>query len=235
MDNKAGGSITEKIKDRLAGFLGGREDAAAFSNGSKGYEDSPLNGLKATILSMDWEISDEIFEALIEETNRLEKKYENDKEILLFLQLLRSAGKYIKKRKAEAHPGAVSFLNSVYVSLEQVVLSDDISLEEKRQKLLDRVEEFKKLKEQVALQKRDAAISDGAIPSGETKHVLVEEEDEPVGIGTGPPEKIKSDLSKDIGGMIPPEALDHILTEIRRIIKSEFVALKEELKKQDGP
>jgi len=97
-------------------------------------------------------------ERIEEQIGKLENVHRHDKDILLFLQLLNSVGKYIKKRKVNAHPDAIKLLNSVYDSLENVLSSPNISSDEKRQKLLDQVGAFKKLKEQIAQKKSESDI-----------------------------------------------------------------------------
>ncbi len=135
--------------------------------------------------------------------------YKHDKDILLFLQLLNSAGKYIKKRKVNAHPDSIKLLNSVYDSLEKVLLSQNISPEEKRQKLLDQVEAFKKLKKKIYLKKTGVTMKKKARPS----------------------EKPMEEVLSDMSSMNPQEALAYILAEITQVIKAEFKALRKELKK----
>ena len=51
------------------------------------------------------------------------------------IKLLSSVGKYIKVNKGKAHPDAIKVLNSVFTSLEKVLLSKDIA-EGEREKIL---------------------------------------------------------------------------------------------------
>ena len=124
-------------------------------------EDSPIRELKSTILSIDWEITDEIMTKLTEQIGRSRDAYKNDKAIVLFLQLLDSVGKYIKTNKANTHPDAIKLLNSVYTSLEKVALSKGISSAEKEKTLLFEVKRFKKLKEKMVKElKEDKDMQD---------------------------------------------------------------------------
>jgi len=90
-------------------------------------DNSPLKELKSVVLSLEWEISDQVMQRLSEEIASLEKTCKNDKIVVAFLQLLSSLGKYIQKKQAEAHPDSISLLNSVYESLEEVMLSDALA------------------------------------------------------------------------------------------------------------
>jgi pilus assembly protein FimV len=209
LKNKEDGPISSKVKDRFGEIFDEHEKDDAMTVNGNNFEDAPITGLKTTLLSIDWEISDEVLRTLIEEIGRLETVYKHDKDILLFLQLLNSVGKYIKKRKVNAHPDAIKLLNSVYDSLEQVLLSKNISSEEKRQKLLDQVEAFKKLKEQIALKKTGVAINKKEVPS----------------------EKPMEEVLSDTGNMNPQETLALVLAEITQVIRAEFKALRKELKK----
>jgi len=226
-------ALAEEVQSRLKDLFGEKEEAStsmenekisvpmeaeetpASGEASVVPEDSPIRGLKTAILSIDWEISDELLNVLIEEIGKLENRYKDDKDLLLFLQLLGSVGKYIKKRKVNAHPGAIKVLNSVYNSLEEVLVSESITGAEKREKLLVQVEEFKKLKEQIALKKTDTPKKKDAAVQAERR----------------PTEGIREESSEDMSSMTPQEALAYALSEIRQVIRDEFKALKEELKK----
>ena len=165
------------------------------------------------------------------EIDRLKVTYKDDKNLLLFLHLLGSVGKYIKKRKVNAHPGAIKLLNSVYNSLEHVLLSKDISEEDKRQALLAQVEEFKKLKEQIALRKADGPEKKKVKPPEDVKPVVAAKvKDKIVQVEPQPSEETRAKLPLDISNMTPQEALAYVLTEVKHIIRAEFKALKEELK-----
>lgn len=203
--DKDDGAVADEVESRLEDLFGESGESAVFVEEDGANEDSPLRGLKTTLLSIDWEISDEVMTALIKEVGRLEGTYKDDKTLLLFLRLLGSVGKYIKTNKANAHPDAIKLLNSVYNSMEKVVLSEGITEAQKKQTLVTQVKEFKKLKEEIALGKADAA---------EEKEVKPVEE-------RMPPEASR---------MPPHEAFVYALEEIKQVINAEFRALRAELK-----
>ena len=222
MDNRSHGNVTDEVESRLADLFGESEENPAFMEDSSIPEDFPLKGLKTTLLSVDWEISDEVMTTLVEEIAKLEDTYNDDKTLLLFLRLLGSVGKYIKANKANTHPGAIKLLNSVYNSLESVLLSEEITDEEKRQTLLVQVKEFKKLKEQIALQKADALKEREAKPPEEIKTVVGEQEEDAAIVEESRP--------PDMSRMPPHEAFVYALEEIKQVINAEFRALRAELK-----
>ncbi|MBW1897710.1 MAG: hypothetical protein JRI61_01475 [Deltaproteobacteria bacterium] len=226
MDTKKGDSLTDAVESRMEGLFEKNGDLPE-SKQDAGTSAAPLiHNLKATVLSIEWEISDGVLTDLIEESVRLEETYRDDKDLLLFLQLLGSIGKYIKKRKVNAHPDAIKLLNSVYNSLEKVLLSRDITEEEKRQILLIQVEEFKKLKERIARRKTDADKGKTVQPPEKTKPIISTDSME-----HGKTEKIKGTLPDDINSMTPQEVLTVVLTEIKHLIRTEFNALREDLEK----
>lgn len=167
-------------------------------------EGSPIRELKAVILAIDWEINDEIMTGLIEQTGRLKEVFKNEKILLLFLQLLGSVGKYIKTRKANAHPDAIQLLNSVYASFENVFLSKDMPQDEKKKILLCEVEKFNRLKKHLTNRKAEAEKKEDAFPE----------------------EKRTADSSQ----MASNQVLIYALEEIKQVIRAEFKALKAEMK-----
>ncbi|MDY6839398.1 MAG: hypothetical protein SWH78_15645 [Thermodesulfobacteriota bacterium] len=222
MDGKNDVGVTDEIENRLEELFeqGGRGHAFVEDGGLP--EHFALRDLKATILSIDWEITDEAVKSLIEESRRLADEYKDDKNTLMFLRLLDSAGKYIRSKKANAHPDAIRLLNSVYNSLEEVFLSEGVTEGEKKRILLGQVEEFKRLKGQIALNKADGAkgkeeqLPEGAAApvKGQRKKVAIPAK------GGGP----------DVSRMAAHEAFAFALDEIKAVIQAEFRALRAELK-----
>jgi len=107
--------------------------------------EAPLNRLKAIVLEMDWEISDENLNKYLSEIQRLIEFYENDRPIYLFFKLHATIGKYMLLKKAQAHPDALKFLYSVYNSLEKAII-DGLPLLDKNKLILHEVNHFKNLK-----------------------------------------------------------------------------------------
>jgi hypothetical protein len=185
-------------------------------------DDSVLRHLKAIVLSIDWEINDETMKGLIDEADRLKDAYEDDRTFVLLFQLLGSVGKYIKNNKAGAHPDSINLLNSIYASLEKVVLSKSITEAARRKELFSQLKKFKQLKDKIGLTKEGTAKKrEVGVPS---KGSDLQEESrqgvEPV------QEVVRSDMSR----MLPHEAFAFALEEIKEVIKVEFKALRAELK-----
>ena len=130
-----------------------------------GDEGSPIAKLKTIILSIDWEINDDILQQLDDELVDLGDIWAGDKIKQIYIQGLNKIGKYIYKEKANAHPKAITLLIAFYHNLEKIVSSDDLmSEEEKKQLLLEDVKKFDQLKIQIA--KYDSAS--GAVGTAAT-------------------------------------------------------------------
>lgn len=112
----------------------------------------PFRLLKSIILSIDWEITEDVMDRLISQVTGLMETYKDDKFVLIFLHLLLELGKYIKKHRGQSHPNSIKTLNSVYNGLEKIFSSKTISDSEKKKILSAEMLKFKTLKEQITLQ-----------------------------------------------------------------------------------
>lgn len=115
----------------------------------------PLSELKNLILSIDWEITDEVLDKLLQQIEDLNMIYKHDKSVLTLLQILNSLGVYIKKNQAKAHPKTFKTLNSVFSSLDKVVLSKDMAAADKNKILNSEMNRYKKLRVQIAQSKAE--------------------------------------------------------------------------------
>ncbi len=122
-------------------------DVDLFEFGSD--EESPISRLKTLVLSIDWEITDEVLLQFNEELLDLQDVWAGDKVRTVYLQALGKISKYIYHEKADAHPNAIKLLLGMYYNLERIVLAEDLSEAEKKQLLLDDIKKFEKLKIQI--------------------------------------------------------------------------------------
>jgi HAMP domain-containing protein len=151
--DKTDDTIAKEVDRRLDYLFGESDESPDFDEDSGDFEDSPLKELKPVVLSIDWEINDEIMTKFMGQLNILKDTYKDDKILLMFLQILGSAGKHIKAKKASADPDVIRLLNSVYASLEKVILSKGMTEAERKKTLRVQVNKFKKVREQIALRK----------------------------------------------------------------------------------
>ena len=123
-------------------------DVDLFEFGSD--EDSAISRLKTLVLSIDWEITDEVLLQFNDEIQDLKDIWANEKIQMVYLQALEKIGKYIFRDKADSHPNAIRLLLSMYYNLERIVLSDELSGAEKKKLLLEDVRRFEKLKKLIS-------------------------------------------------------------------------------------
>ena len=229
MAEKRDSSVTAEVERRLEYFFGESDEGFVSSDDSKDMQETPLRDLKALVLSIDWEITDETMGRFIKQIERCEEFYKQDKDSTLFLQLLGSLGKYIKASGAKAHPNAIKVMKSVYNALEKVALSTDMPDAEREKILLVEVVRFKELKQQIAQRKAEREKKAKARTSKRMESAVEGQEDE----------KKETDVSghtfqktfvADWNRMTPHEAFGYALEEIKQVIKAEFQALRAELR-----
>lgn len=120
-------------------------------------EEYPLAELKNSILSIDWEITDEVLDKLVQQIQDLLTKYEDDKIVKTFLQILNSLGNYIRIHRGKAPPKTFRILNSVFSSLDKVVLSKDMTESAKKKLLRTEMKSYKELRSLTAKSSKSAA------------------------------------------------------------------------------
>ena len=89
-------------------------------------ESSPLTRLKSIILSLDWEINDDILQELDDELNYLQSIWQDDKVAEVYLQGLGKIGNYIRIKGAYAHPNSIKLLLTFFYNFEKITSSDQI-------------------------------------------------------------------------------------------------------------
>lgn len=127
-------------------YYTGSVDLFEFSND----EESPISRLKSLILSIDWEITDEILMQFNEELLDLRDIWANEKINLIYVQALEKISKYIYQKKADSHPSAIKLLLTLYHNLEKIVSSYDLTEEQKKEILLEDVKRFESLKRHIS-------------------------------------------------------------------------------------
>lgn len=199
-------SVSSEVKSRLEELF--REDDGPTHDDifeESENSDDVLRALKAVVLSIDWEINDETMSSLMDQISILKNVYQQDRILLLFLQLLGKLGVYIKAKKANAHPDSIKLLNSTIQSFEKAALDNKLSDSDRKQLLQTEVSRFIVLKEQVSLKKDTQAQAVKSLEKVYPKEIEVEKPD------------------------IPLE-LTIAIEEIKTMIKAEFNDMKAELR-----
>jgi hypothetical protein len=114
-----------------------------------------IKELKAAILAIEWEITDEAMDNLTRTIEPLQEQWVGKKPLLVCLQVIGTLGQYIKKAREKAHPDAINLLHSVFATLETVIT--DESMDDGRKIVLVRgaVEKYNNLKTQLAKRRKE--------------------------------------------------------------------------------
>lgn len=104
---------------------------------------SPLKDMKSIILSIEWEISDQILGQFEDEVNKLYLLYTGDRIIQGFLRILRFLGRYIRVRGVSSNQDSITLLLSVYDHLENVMISEGMTEARKHIILIDNIKKYR--------------------------------------------------------------------------------------------
>lgn len=160
------------------------EEAAAADIEPSGaaYESStgPIDNLKALVFSIDWEITDATMKAFLKEVKQLKEQYKQDRMSLMFLKLHESLGKYIKSKKARAHPDAIKLVASIYHKFEKMLLSPELSESEKKKLVSREVKKYNQFKKKVLAAKETSAPAAPAPQTEPEPQAAPESASEPV-------------------------------------------------------
>ena len=187
VDPKDIDTLSSELENRLDDLFGESDLPLVDETDEKLQDHYPLAELKNLILSIDWEITDEVLEKLIQQLKDLQLTYKDDKIVMSFLQILNSLGNYIKTHGAKAHPKTFKILNSVFSNLDKVVLSTEMPESAKKKILRAEILRYKELRKQIAKDSKTAAkhrtkatpaVSE-AIENPEEKEDLIINLDEP--------------------------------------------------------
>lgn len=132
-------------------------------------EEDHLKLLKASILSLDWEVTEESLNQFNQQVDHFHQRLADDKPAMVLVQGLRALGDYIEESAATAHPESFTLLHAFSEGLEQVlhVEPDARDKEQLQTLLIDRVSRLNALKELI--------VEEPAAPTEEIVDELVEE------------------------------------------------------------
>lgn len=145
LDKSAKSKLVSDLENRLDDFFGEEISAAAPTQEAQ----YTIEKLKSTVLSIDWEITDECLNELIAEAENLLPHFEDDLITHALLRMLRALARYIRKRKAQSHQDAIKRVMSVFASFETLAKDKQMDEQQKRKIVAKEIQAFKKLKELV--------------------------------------------------------------------------------------
>ncbi|MCI5132984.1 MAG: hypothetical protein D3904_16075, partial [Candidatus Electrothrix sp. EH2] len=112
-------------------------------------EESPLLRLKAIVLSLDWDITEDTLAELTEELAYLRSQWAGDKTAQIYFQGMDNIGKYLQKEGAYANPNAIKLLLTLFYNYEKIISSADLSDEAVTAMLKADIRKFKVLQYQI--------------------------------------------------------------------------------------
>ncbi len=121
----------KKLLDKSDELIGATSDV---EGGNDITGNNPLKMLKAAILSLDWEVTDESLNLFSTYLDQLQEINTDNKIALALLQGLDSLGGYIKESGASAHPESFTLLHSFSEAFEQITGSSQDGLEQSQKK-----------------------------------------------------------------------------------------------------
>jgi len=150
LDKSTKKKLASDIENRLDNFFSDDSDNSKSEQPEPSSSpDQPLEKLKSAVLSIDWEITDDCLSELINESEVLLPRFEKDPVTHALLRMLRALGRYIRKRKAQAHQDAIKRVMSVFNSLESLVTDETLDEKQKKRIVAQEIVAFKLLKEHV--------------------------------------------------------------------------------------
>jgi hypothetical protein len=215
---------------------------------------SPLKDIKSIILSLEWEIDSRILAQFDAEINKLQALNEGNYTILGFLLILRFLGRYIRVRGTDSNRGSITLLLSVYDNLEDVILTEDMSAENKRKILLEDIKNYREWVDQLDFDvSKYKSFEKQATPSftGEKREPLPKETQAGYGGRVLPePGNISKARESDTGikegheidynvpnvlaaikHMTPHEGIAYVAENFKKVISSEINALRTEIQR----
>ncbi len=216
-------AFTEKVENLLDELFADDDSDQMTVEESSNVGYYPLRFLKATVLSIDWEITDETMARFIEQVDRLKASHQEDRLILPLLQMLGSTGHHIRIFKQNSHPTVLKMLKSLYVSLEKVLTSQQMSENEKRQILSKEIRKFKALKDQIVTGQLALANKSRKVTKApSTSDFAVE----------SAPSAPASEQADSFGGQdrIVSSLIDAAVEELKQFIRDELQQLRKEIR-----
>lgn len=222
-------TIADEVESRLTDIFGDADSAPAPGKGDDATGGALLE-LKATVLSLDWEITDEVVGRLIAEAQGIKGAYHQDRHVQTCSQILISLGKYMRVYKGRSHPDTVRLINSAFACLEKIIQQNVLNTPEKNRLVFKEIEAFKRLKGEIVKRRQNASNARHQEAQGQGPVPKPVKKPEPGRISEMP-------LHAEAKGPLPPPGTDapsRIVAELREMIRAEFDALRADLKSLIG-
>lgn len=221
----SGRKVDSELANRLDSLF---DEDNVEAPGMTGETADPLDELNSLVMSIEWEITDELMGRFVSQVETLKQRYQSDRILVMFLQLLGSLGMYVKSNKGNAHPTAFGLLNSVYASFASAAMPGKISSSEKKKLLYVELNKYKELKEQIG-HSRDAPKED---PGPQTTARTAR---------SGPPEAtehkddelLAADRAAEKPLPLTVSQFETAVESIKQLIREEFKKLRDAMPQSD--
>ena len=154
LDEQKNDSISFAVQERLDDLFEENDTPASVKETDGDLTHYPLTELKSLVMSIDWEITEEVLSDFLIQIDNLGILYKDDQIIMKFFKMLKALGKYIKARKSDAHPNAFNLLESVFSGLEKMVKAQDMPDLDRQKMLTTELVKYRELQEIVSDSKR---------------------------------------------------------------------------------
>ena len=115
------------------------------------YTDSEaLRGIRAIILELDWEVSDEGLQRLSEQLDKLKTKFTEDRFIQILVKGLSSLKSYIYEERGRAHPEAYTLLHTFSEGIAKLIENGKLEDEQRQEIIIEQVNSLNTLKSLIA-------------------------------------------------------------------------------------
>ena len=188
-----------------------------------GHSKDPLEELKSLVMSIEWEITDDVMDRFLSQIDSLKTRFGEDRILIMFLQLLGSLGLYVKTNKGKAHPIAFKLLNSVYTSFEDAASPGKISPSEKKKLLYIELNKYKELKEKIE-SSRGPEVEPSRIPATVAGRVN-EAQTRETAVGNAPAVENSSENDASFSQQYFEETIENL----KSLILNEFAHIREDI------
>jgi hypothetical protein len=214
-------ALEADLENRLDELFGD-DNAQMIADETVNASDERLADLKSSVLSIDWEITDDGLQQFASQISAARKNFKEDKIVLMFLQILGSLGDYIKSNRGRAHPKTFKTLTSVFYGLESVVSQPDMPEPDRKRTLQVELKRYNDLRGLIQKKKAktggaDASAGGGAPAVG--------------GAGTteSTPAGQRADAASAAAGAVTLEILLKAIDDLKEFVRVEIEALRKEI------
>ncbi|MCI5166008.1 MAG: hypothetical protein D3903_07900, partial [Candidatus Electrothrix sp. GM3_4] len=129
---------------------------------SRQETDDPLTSMEATILGLEWEVTQEGLEKFHSEATELREHLTENRDAQILVQGLQALGSYIREEKSNAHPDSFTILHAFYDALKLLIQDTNLTAEQRKQVLIEQIASLNSLKAIIAKSATEQAVDKSA-------------------------------------------------------------------------